>query len=286
MIGKVHEDAKGGEDAEAQRLTAVDRRVLSDVGRHARLELVFSMRRGRTILSHAYAEPPFRTGTVFPDGGAARMILAWSAPGIFGGDRLEQHIRLEPGASVSLASQSALQAHPSPTGHLATLETTIDVGEEAELRCDWDPLIPFPGARFSQRIAIRLAANAVLYWSDAFMSGREGRGERWMFDALAHELAVSRGGSLAYLERYRLEPAAQALSGRWTASDACYFGTVLAIGTPPGPPGALHDQLSSVEGVRGAADALDTNVTLVRLTAGQGIAFHDARALVRRALCA
>jgi len=267
-------------------VSAVDRRAASDVGRTARLELVFSMRRGRTILSHAYAEPPFRTGTVFPDDGGARLILAWSAPGIFGGDRLDQHIRIEPGASVSLASQSALQAHPSPTGHLATLETTIDVGEEAELRCEWDPLIPFPGARFSQRIAIRLATNAVLYWSDAFMSGREGRGERWMFDALAHELAVSRGGSLAYLERYRLEPAAQALSGRWTASDACYFGTVLAIGTSPGPSGTLHDQLSSFEGVRAAVDSLDADVTVVRLMACQGTAFHDARALVRRALCA
>lgn len=267
--------------------SAIDRRAVADVGRAARLELVFSMRRGRTILAHAYAEPPFRTGTVFPDGGGARMIIAWSAPGIFGGDHLEQHIRIEPGASVSLESQSALQAHPSPTGHLATLATTIDVGEEAELRCEWDPLIPFSGARFSQQIAIRLAANAVLYWSDAFMSGREGRGERWMFETLAHELAVSRGGSLAYLERYRLDPVAQALTGRWAASDACYFGTVLAIGRSPGPSsGTLHDQLSSVEGVRAAVDSLDTDVTLVRLMASQGTAFHDARALVRRTLCA
>ena len=96
------------------------------------------------------------------------------------------------------------------------------------------------------------------------MSGREGRGERWLFDTLAHELAVSRGGSLAYLERYRLEPVTQALAAPWVASDACYFGTVLAIGTARATrarPGALHDQpveLSS-EGLRGAVDALDTD---------------------------
>ena len=268
------------------RAPVVDTRASGAIGRTARLELVFSMRRGRTILSHAYAEPPFRTGTVFPDGRGVRMILAWSAPGIFGGDCLEQHIRIERGASVRLASQSALQAHPSPSGQLATLETTIDVEEEAELQCEWDPLIPFPGARFSQRIAIGLAANAALYWSDAFMSGREGRGERWVFETLAHELAVSRGGILAYLERYRLEPAAQALSGRWAASDACYFGTVLAIGGSPGPPDALQDHLSSFEGVSGAVDSLDADLTLVRLMARQGTAFHDARALVRRPLCA
>ena len=213
------------------------------------------------------------------------MILAWSAPGVFGGDCLEQRIRIERGSLVSLASQSALQAHPAPDGACATLQTTIDVEEGAELRCEWDPLIPFPAARFSQKIAIHLAAGAALYWSDAFMAGREGRGERWAFDTLGHELAVWRGGSLIYLERFRLEPAAQLLESRWVASDSCYFGTVLAVGLSPGPDG-LQNDLSSFEGVRGAVDSLDAEMTLVRLMAARGTAFHDARSLVRRGLCA
>ena len=209
---------------------SIDRRAAGVVGRTARLELVFSLRRGRTVLTHAYAEPPFRIGRVFPDGASARMILAWSAPGVFGGDCLEQHVRVERGASVRLTSQSSLQAHPSPAREVATMRTTVDVEDEAELLCEWDPLIPFPGARLSQRIAVGLAPQAALYWSDAFMAGREGRGERWMFDALEHELAVRRSGTLAYLERYRLEPATQSPAGPWLASDACYFGTVLASG--------------------------------------------------------
>jgi urease accessory protein len=265
--------------------SARDRRAVADVGRSARLELVFSLRRGRTVLSHSYAEPPFRTGQPVASDGSARMILAWSAPGVFGGDGLEQRIRVERGSSVSLASQSALQAHPAPEGERATLQTTIDVEEDAELRCEWDPLIPFPAARFSQQIAINLAATAALYWSDAFMAGREGRGERWAFDTLAHELAVSRGGSLIYLERYRLEPAARRLEARWVAFDSCYFGTVLAVGRLPGA-ATLQEELSSFEGVRGAVDSLDDDLTLVRLMARAGTAFHDARSRVRRCLCA
>jgi urease accessory protein len=213
------------------------------------------------------------------------MILAWSAPGVFGGDCLEQRIRVERGSSVSLASQSALQVHPAPAGQVATLQTTIDVEEGAELQCEWDALIPFPAARFSQRVAITLAAGAVLCWSDAFMAGREGRGERWAFERLAHELAVSRGGSLIYLERYRLEPADQKLQSRWVASDSCYFGTVLAVGRTIGA-GRLQDDLSGFHDVRGAVDVLDADVTLARLMAGPGTAFHDARTLVRQALSA
>ena len=47
---------------------AVDRRDAGEVGRHARLELVFAVRGGRTVLAHAYAEPPFRVGRVVRGG--------------------------------------------------------------------------------------------------------------------------------------------------------------------------------------------------------------------------
>jgi urease accessory protein UreH len=249
------------------------------------LDLVFTYRGGRTVLTHGYAEPPFRVGRAFEDGTGARMIMAWSAPGVFGGDFLEQRIHIERGASVSLMSQSALQAHPSPRGHMARMRTTVDVEDGADLRCEWDPLIPFPGARLTQRINVRLAAGSTFYWSDAFMSGRASRGECWTFDTLEHELAVSRAGTLSYLERYRLEPAAHATTSPWVAADACYFGTVIVSGSFR-IPDSLQRDLSSFDGLRGAVDALEPHLTLVRLMASRGPAFHDARALVRRSLCA
>jgi urease accessory protein len=264
----------------------IDCRAGDEIGRKARLELVFALRRGRTVLTHGYAEPPFRIGATLPDSHRARMILAWSAPGVFGGDCLEQRVRVERGASVSIASQSALQAHPSPGGAIARMRTIVEVEAEAELRCDWDPLIPFSGARVSQRYDVRLAPDATLYWSDAFMSGREGRGERWAFETLAHELAVSCGGMLAYLERYRLEPGTQPLAAPWVAADCCYFGTVLAHGRAVQASDSLQQELSSFEGLRGAVDTLDPSLKLVRLMASRGAPFHEARALVRRRLCA
>jgi urease accessory protein len=292
LTNKLDEDAEVEEAAEAQsaegqRLPAFDRRAASDVGRKARLELVFSLRRGRTVLTHGYAEPPFRVGAVFPDSHRARMMLAWSAPGVFGADCLEQHVRVERGASVSLTSQSALQAHPSPDGTLARMRTIVEVEASAELRCEWDPLIPFPGARLSQRYDVRLAAGAALYWSDAFMSGREGRGERWAFGTLEHELAVSCGGTLAYLERHRLEPRTQPLTGSWVASDSCYFGTVLFVSSRVlQAPDRLQQELSSFDGLRAAVETLDPAATLVRLMGNRGTAFHEARALIRCRLCA
>jgi urease accessory protein UreH len=96
---------------------ARDRRGAADIGRLARLELVFARRSGRTVLADTYAEPPFRVGPCFPEADGLHMILAWAAPGIFGGDSFEQVIRLEQGARVRLTSQSALQVHPSAGHH-------------------------------------------------------------------------------------------------------------------------------------------------------------------------
>src|SRR5262249_21735464 len=91
-----------------------DRRALSSIGRTARLELVFEARRGRTILAHAYAEPPFHIARTFDLDGAAYAILVCSAPGVFGGDTLTQSVHVGGGACVVLASQAAVQAHPAP----------------------------------------------------------------------------------------------------------------------------------------------------------------------------
>ena len=262
---------------------ARDKRPLSVVGRHARLDLSFLYRNGRTVLAAAYAEPPFRVGRWFPEGEGLSMILASSAPGAFGHDRLQQNVRIGRGARVRLTSQSAMQVHPSPDGATALLESSYHVEDGAHLHCEWHPLIPFAEAQIDQRIGLNLEGGGSLYWSDALMSGRQARGERWRFASLAHELSVSRDGSLEFLERYRIQPSELALSRPWAASDASYLGTTLITGRPIEPDVAeqLHVELGRIAGVRAAADRLDDRALLVRLMSKFGPAFHEARRWIR-----
>jgi urease accessory protein len=260
-----------------------DERSLSVVGRHARLELAFLYRNGRTVLAEAYAEPPFRVGRCFAEGEGLHMILTSSAPGAFGHDRLQQSIRVGCGARVRLTSQAAMQVHPAPDGATAHLQSSYYVEDGAHLHCDWHPLIPFAGARVDQRIDVDISGGGSLYWSDAVMSGRQARGECWKFASLAHEIAVSRDGSLEYLERYRIQPNEVDVLRPWVAGDASYLGTTLITGRPiePGVAERLHNELGSLAGVRAAADRLDDRVLLVRLLSAFGPAFHKARRLIR-----
>ena len=263
-----------------------DQRTAAAVGRDARLEMTFAYRNGRTVLADAYAEPPFRVGRCFPEGEGLHMILASSAPGTFGRDYLRQVIRIERGARVRLTSQSALQVHPTPDETVARLLTAYEIGDDARLHCQWDPLIPFAGARIDQQIDVRIAENGYLYWSDALMSGRQARGERWMFASLAHEFTVSRGDALEYLERYRIDASERDVSRSWIAGDASYLGTTLATGQEieQGAAERLHAELGAIAGVRAAVDKLDVRVLLVRLMGMSGPPFHEARVRVGRAL--
>ena len=260
-----------------------DERSPSVVGRHARLELTFLYRNGRTVLAEAYAEPPFRVGRGFAEADGLHMILASSAPGVFGHDHLQQTVHVGCGAHVLLTSQSALQVHPSPDGATARLQSSYQVDDGAHLHCHWHPLIPFAHARLDQRIDVNIAGGGYLYWSDALMSGRHARGERWEFASLANEIAVSRGGSLEYLERYRIRPSEVAASRSWAAGDASYVGTTLMTGRPiePGIAEGLHIELGRFAGVRAAADQLDERMLLVRLLSASGAAFHEARRWIR-----
>jgi urease accessory protein len=285
-----------------------DSRAPSQIGRAARLELVFERRRGRTVIAHAYAEPPYRIGQSFAIDDAAYVIIVCAGPGVFGGDSLRQSIRVGPGARVVLTSQSALQVHPAgelqegriaglqegivcnpailPSCNFALVHHDYDVEDDGELHCHWDPVIPFADAALVQQFALALDPTARLYWSDALMSGRASRGEAWRFRTLAHTLQLRIGGALKYLERYRLSPADNSMSRRWVADTCHYFATTL-VHHPRATSDeveALHRRVEPIEGARAVVDLLEPRLMIARVMAPRGPAFAAARTVIRTAV--
>jgi urease accessory protein len=264
-------------------VAAADARRAAQIGRRARLELLFAYRRGRTALVHAYAEPPFRVGRLLEAGPFVQLILASSGPGVFAGDVLEQRIRVERGARVLLMSQAALQVHPAAAAAAARLHSVFEV--EGELDCTWDAVIPFANARLDQRFDLQLADGSRLWWSDALMSGRVARGEAWRFEAVAHELRTTIAGRLEYLERYRIRPHADDPAGVWRAGGANYLGTTIVYGDEATADLAAETQrqLAAVAGVHAGVDCPAHHLCVARLLAAGGPEFSRARALLRQA---
>jgi urease accessory protein len=177
-----------------------------------------------------------------------------------------------------------MQVHTTLTAAVATLTSRYRIDAGGYLQCEWDPVIPFPDAQLDQRIFIDLAAEATLLWSDALMAGREASGERWRFQSLAHELRLTREGTLAYLERYRIAPGTDHPGHRWVADKGCYFGTLLATGDAIGRPVAAdaHREIALCESICGSADWLDEWLLLARVVSADGSSFHRARQTLLR----
>jgi urease accessory protein UreH len=260
---------------------ALDSRVPAAVGRHARLELVFEKRRGRTIVAHAYAEPPFRIAT-FDIDDAAYVMIVCSGPGVFAGDVLHQSVRVGAGARAVLTSQSALQIHPGGAPP-AAVRHEYRVDRDAELHCHWDPMIPFPGASLAQSFHIDADPGARMYWSDALMAGRLSRGEAWRFESLAHELWLRVGGVPKYLERFRLIPRDRPLTPLWIAGAAGYFATTLVSHPRVASEVAetLHRRFEGDGAARLGVDVLEPGLMIVRAMASSGAAFAAVRTAIR-----
>ncbi|PYR42198.1 MAG: hypothetical protein DMF95_29115 [Acidobacteria bacterium] len=278
-----------------------DYRAPAVIGRDARLELVFERRNGRTVVTHAYAEPPFRIGRTFELDTAAYVIIMCSGPGIFAGDTLRQSIHVARGARAVLTSQSALQVHPPPPlqgGRIAELQEGKDKGfsckaavieheyhveDDGELQCHWDPIIPFAGARLEERFDLEIAESSRLYWSDAVMAGRVSRGEAWRFQSIAHELRLRVGSTLAYLERYTLMPADRDIKRMWAAGGANYLATALVrhLDATAETVEALHRRVTELGGVNSGVDLVEAGLAVARLMGSNGALFSRARASYR-----
>jgi len=263
-----------------------DERVARSVGRTARLRLWFEQRGGKTILADAYAEPPFCVRRSFDRAGAAHVIIVCSGPGVFGGDVLSLHVHVGAGARVVLTSQSSLQVHPDANGLPAFVNHRYTVADDGDLQCEWHATIPFAGSRLRQTFDVQAAESARLWWSEAAMSGRAGRGERWQFRELAHELRVMIDRSLQYLERYRIAPAERHPAVTWVAGDADYFGTCL-LRHPSADrelAEAMHLAMLRIPDVRAAADLVAPRLIAVRCMSARGVPFSAARAACRAAV--
>ena len=262
-----------------------DSRGPAAIGRTARMELVFDVRGGRTIVAHSYAEPPFRIGRSFDADGAAYVILVCSGPGVFAGDALTLSVRVGAGARVMLTSQSALQVHPASSPSPAIVRHEYTVEDEGELHAHWDPVIPFAGARLDQRFDLQIAERSRLYWSDALMSGRVSRAEAWRFDSLAHELRLRIGGALKYLERYVLTPRERSMTDRWIAGEMHYGATALTYHERATTDTAesLQREIDAIssDSVRCGVDLVDARLLVGRLWAPCGAPFSSARASYR-----
>ena len=262
--------------------------ILQNVKRPATLDMVFSYKKGKTILSHVYCESPFKiTRLYYPEHSSLpQLILMNNSPGLLAGDCWKLRITVEAGAKIIVTSQSSAKIHPSrdlPSFH----STVLYVEREGALHYYNDPIIPFAQSRLRQTIDIHVEAGARLYYWDGIMSGRVLRNEQWKFTELSSETKIVENQYLLYLDRFSLFPAEQNLTKEWILSNYHYLANALVYDCQLTPSLCQSFQALLCSGQSGLSGAFDLPVQSLlsgRILSLEGTRFQTIQQKFRKLL--
>ncbi|MCW6508724.1 urease accessory protein UreD [Lichenifustis flavocetrariae] len=123
--------------------------------------------------------------------------------GMVGGDRARLSFGCDPGAAVSLTTQSAEKIYRS-TGALTKVEVSLDVASQGCL--EWLPqeTILFDQVRLSRTLDIAMRADASLLMVEMLVFGRLAMGETVRSGELHDRWRIRRDGRLLFAEDLRL----------------------------------------------------------------------------------
>lgn len=154
---------------------------------------------GRTVLADRFQKSPLQVmRPLYIDPAMPEVPVVYvmsTGGGIVGGDRLDTNISLGDRAHAVITTQAANRVHRMDVGY-ATQTVSLRLGAEAV--CEWmpDPLIPYAGSRFQQRLCAQVPEDATLIAADILTAGRVARGETWDLDACVSAVEISRPGGI------------------------------------------------------------------------------------------
>lgn len=146
---------------------------------------------GATRVVERYAAAPARLLVPRVYGAPPEVVLANTAGGVAGGDRLDVVVTADAHADATVTGQAAEKIYRAIDAP-ARIHTRLDVGAGATL--EWLPqeTILFDGARLERRIDVALAADARLLLAESVVFGRRAHGgelfrtglfdDRWRID--------------------------------------------------------------------------------------------------------
>lgn len=196
-------------------------------GWHARLELGFAARGGRSVLVHRAHRGPLQVQRAFyPEGADCSHVYVLHPPGgVVGGDELHIDIRVEQGAHALVTTPAAGKFYRS-AGATAAQALEAYVAENAAL--EWLPqeTIVYDGARVDGCLRVNLASNARFIGWEMLCLGRPGAGEIYAHGEMQQTIELRRDGIPVVMERAHY--AGDMLAASWGMGGQPVAATLLA----------------------------------------------------------
>jgi urease accessory protein len=197
----------------------------------ARLTLGFSAQDGITRLTQREHFGPLRVQKpLYPESPqVCHAILVHPPGGVVGGDQLQIHAAIGPGAHVFLTTPGAAKWYRA-NGRVSGQKLSLAVGAGASV--EWMPQesIFFDQADVELEQQIELAADASYLGCEILCFGRRASGERFNGGHVRQRMRITRGGKLLWWEQGSMTPAAAGSPLGLAGHSVC--ATMIAVGAP------------------------------------------------------
>lgn len=170
----------------------------------AQLDLEFSHRSDKTVLSHRSQRGPLAVQSAFyPEGDVCHLYILHPPGGVVGGDALTINTTVHENASTLLTTPGATKFYRSQ-GETAYQQQNLQVAGHASL--EWLPQenIYFPGAQARMSTHIDLASNARFIGWEMHCLGLPANEETFTTGQLSLDFSLSRHGVPLLMERMQI----------------------------------------------------------------------------------
>lgn len=199
-------------------------------------KVAFQRRGEATALADLHQKPPLRVLFPWADDPLPLAVLANTAGGLVGGDRMATEVTIGPGAAASVTAQAAEKVYRS-TGADTIVSNRLIAQEGAWL--EWLPqeTIIFDRGRLRRAMRVDLAADARVLAGEILVFGRIARGECVTTGLIRDAWEIRRDGRLIWADALHLDGDI----GAALTAPACFGGSIAyATLIYAGPDGAAY----------------------------------------------
>lgn len=213
---------------------------------HAHIQLGFSRREDRTVLSDMQFKGPLRVQRPFyPEAETCHSYVLHPPGGMVSGDKIDIAVQTKPGAHALITTPSAGKIYKADSAGLEQ-QQTLNIEVEDAI-CEWLPqeTIIFDQARANFRASVRVQGDALFTGWEMIALGRTAGNHPFRKGALAQEIEISLDQRCLVWESFRLDEDLSLLTSRVGLNGFTHFGNLYWVGSGVQQHRALLDKLLS-----------------------------------------